>query len=61
MTPEDREHFEFKRIELVQRLERDWGMIQRYRDNEQFFIKQLMKTANRIGRLDERLGGHDDA
>jgi hypothetical protein len=51
----EREKFEFERIELVERMEHDWGLIADYRENEKYYINRLVKSATRLGTLNERL------
>jgi hypothetical protein len=55
VSEREREAMEFRRIELVERMERDWTLIAEYRNNEKYYINRLVESATEIGSLDERL------
>lgn len=38
---------EFRRIELVEKMEHDRGLIADYRDNERYYIKRLVESAEK--------------
>ncbi|MBL7254760.1 hypothetical protein [Paractinoplanes lichenicola] len=61
MTPDERDRAQLKRMEFFEQSENDRLMIQRYRENEWFYIDRLVDVARNIGRLDERLGDSDES
>ncbi|WP_165367617.1 hypothetical protein [Phytoactinopolyspora endophytica] len=55
MDQNDEDHF--RRIEVVQQMDRAKEVVERYFDGLHFYIGQIEEHSREIGKLDERLGG----
>ncbi|NEE00158.1 hypothetical protein [Phytoactinopolyspora halotolerans] len=55
MDQNDEDHF--RRIHLVQQVDRARELVEHYFDGIHFYIDQIEKDSREIGMLNERLGG----